>query len=66
VEITAEGVAGLFEESAAVPGVSFGPQGGDELVAAEAALARRAKQSEQRQRLPLLGCAGRRSAVDVD
>ena len=59
VEITAEGVAGLLEESAAVLGVGFGPQGGDELVAAEAALARGGKEGEQRQRLPLLGRAGR-------
>jgi hypothetical protein len=54
VEITAEGVAGLLEESPAVLGVGFGPQGGDELVAAETALTRGAKEGEQRQRLPLL------------
>ena len=66
MEIAAEGVAGLVEESAAVLGVGFGPEGGDELVAAEAALARSAKEGEERQHLPLLGRAGSGSAVDVD
>jgi hypothetical protein len=32
LEIAAEGVAGLLEESAPVLGVGFGPEGGDELV----------------------------------
>ena len=64
MEIAAEGVAGLLEESAAVLGVGFGPQGGDELVAAEAAVARGGKEGEQPQRLPLLGRAGARDAVD--
>ena len=36
VEIASEGVAGVVEESAAVLVVGLGPQGGDELVAAEA------------------------------
>ena len=47
-------------------GIGFGPQGGDELVAAEATLTRGAKESEQRQRLPLLRRADPRGTVDVD
>ena len=47
-------------------GIGFGPQGGDELVAAEPAVARGGNEGEQRQRLSLLGRAGRRDAVDVD
>ncbi len=65
MEIAAEGVTGLVEESAAVLGVGFGPQGGDELVAAEAPLTRGGKEGEQPQSLPLLGRAGARDAVDV-
>jgi len=45
--------------------VGLGPQGGDELVAAEASPARDRKEGEQSQGLPLLGRAGRRDAVDV-
>ena len=39
VEITAERVAGLPEKSTAVLGVGLGPQGSDELVAADAPVA---------------------------
>jgi hypothetical protein len=45
-------------------GIGFGPQGRDQLVPAETALARGSKESEERQRLPLLGRAGPGSAVD--
>jgi hypothetical protein len=65
VEIAAEGVTGLVEECAAVLGIGFGPQGGDELVAADAAGARGGEEGEERQRLSLLGRAGRGNAVDV-
>jgi hypothetical protein len=37
VEIAAERVAGLLEETLAVPSVGLGPEGGDKLVPAEAA-----------------------------
>src|SRR6185312_8244184 len=66
VEIPAEGVAGLLEETTAMLGVRLGPQGGDEFVAAEAALSCGAEEREQRQRLPLLRRAGPRRAIDVD
>jgi len=66
MEITAEGVAGLPEESAAVLGIGLGPEGGDQLVAADAALAGGREKGEQRQRLPLLGRAGARGAVNFD
>jgi hypothetical protein len=66
VEITAEGVARLLEEPAPVIGVGLGPQGGDELVAAEPAAARGGKEGEEPQRLPLPGRAGAGGAVDFD
>jgi hypothetical protein len=66
LEIPAESVAGLLEEPAAVLGVGFGPQGGDELVAADAARAWGGDEGAQRQRLALLGRAGPRGAVDFD
>jgi len=64
LKITAEGVAGLLEECVTVPRVGFGPQGGDEFVAAQPAVTRGSKEGEQCQRLSLLGRAGGRDAVD--
>jgi hypothetical protein len=47
LEIAAEDVTGLVEECATVLGIGFGPQGCDEFVAAEAAMARGGKEGEQ-------------------
>ncbi len=66
MEITAEGVAGLPEETSPVLGVGLGPEGGDQLVAADAALVRGGKEGEQSQGLPLLRRAAARGAVNVD
>jgi hypothetical protein len=66
VEIAAEGVAGLLEETLTVPSVALGPEGGDKLVPAQATVARGGQEGEQPQRLPLLGRAGPRDTVDVD
>src|SRR2546430_7569599 len=54
MEVTAQGVAGLLQEAARVLGVRVRPQVGDELVAAEAALARGGEEGEERERLALL------------
>jgi len=60
-EIATEGVAGLLEKTAPVFGIAVRPQGGDQLVTAQTAVAR---EGEQPKRLSLLGRTGARGAVD--
>ena len=54
MKVAAQGVASLLQEAARVLGVGVGPQVGDELVTAEAALARCGEEGEEREGLPLL------------
>ena len=66
VEIAPQRVAGLLEESVGVLAVALGPEVGNQLVAAQAALAGGGEQREERERLAARGGTAALGAILFD